>query len=56
MSASDDTSREITPADGPTVEVVGIDEVAAFWAVRSTPVMASLRVMMSEKVSRPSRL
>ena len=31
-------------------------EAAAFFAVRSTPAIASLRVMMSAKVSRPSRL
>ena len=33
-----------------------MEEEAAFCAVRMTPVIASERVMMSEKVSRPSRL
>ncbi len=48
-------NNSLPTPDSPSIST-GMEEVAAFWAVRSTPAMASLRVMMSEKVSRPSRL
>jgi hypothetical protein len=41
--------------DSPSIST-GIVELAAFCAVRSTPAMLSLRVMMSAKVNLPSRL
>lgn len=41
--------------DSPSIST-GMAEFAAFCAVRITWVIASARVMMSEKVSRPSRL
>ena len=48
-------NNSLPTPDSPSIST-GMLEAAAFCAVRSTAAMASLRVMMSAKVSRPSRL
>ena len=48
-------NNSLPTPDSPSIST-GMLEAAAFCAVRSTAAMVSLRVMMSAKVSRPSRL
>ena len=48
-------NNSLPTPDSPSTST-GMLEAAAFCAVRSTAAMVSLRVMMSAKVSRPSRL
>ncbi len=48
-------NNSLPTPDSPSIST-GMVEAAAFCAVRSTPAMASLRVMISAKVSLPSRL
>ena len=48
-------NNSLPTPDSPSIST-GMEEEVAFCAVRSTLPIASLRVMMSEKVSLPSRL
>jgi len=48
-------NNSLPTPDSPSIST-GIVEAAAFCAVRRTPAIASLRVTMSAKVKRPSRL